>query len=210
MLADVVRARTKLYIASKNLHKVAEYQRLLTPLAVDIEPLPEGVPEALETGDTFADNARQKAVFYSAYCDGWVLADDSGLCVDALAGRPGVFSARYAGIGATDAENNQKLLDELRQVQENEQTAEFVCAIVVVHPSEQGYSVLGTLRGQLLREPRGQRGFGYDPLFFVPDLGKTFAELTAEEKNAASHRALAVAQLLLQWEERARARLPGQ
>ncbi|WP_035452325.1 RdgB/HAM1 family non-canonical purine NTP pyrophosphatase [Alicyclobacillus herbarius] len=186
-----------IFVASKNRHKVMEFERLLAPLGADVRPLPDGIPEAPETGTQFVSNAVEKAYFYAPYCDGWVLADDSGLCVDALGGQPGVLSARYAGRHGDDVANNQKLLQELRGVPVAERTAEFVCALSLWHHRRAlGFTVLGSVPGTVLAEPRGAHGFGYDPLFYVPEVAKTFAEMVPEEKNQFSHRKRAVDKLL--------------
>lgn len=204
-----------IYIATKNEGKRQEFEKLLRPLQATVLSLPEGLPTAPETGDTFASNAMQKAMFYSRFCAGWVIADDSGICVDALGGAPGVYSARYAGMSASDEENNQKLLRELRcRLQdakystdvpaEFNRNAQFVCALARVHRDldDSSLCVEGRLDGIVLQEKRGHNGFGYDPLFYVPQLGKTLAELQAIDKNRFSHRAKAVQLLLQAWRDR--------
>ncbi|WP_029420072.1 RdgB/HAM1 family non-canonical purine NTP pyrophosphatase [Alicyclobacillus macrosporangiidus] len=189
-----------IYIATRNPHKVEEFRQLLAPVAQDVRPLPEEAGACPENGVSFEANAVEKAVFYARYCPGWVLADDSGICVDALGGAPGVMSARYAGVHGDSAANNQKLLSALAEVPAAERTAEFVCAIAVWnHRLGRGWVVRGTVRGQVATALSGSGGFGYDPLFYVPELGKTLAELTAEEKNRWSHRARAVDALIAAW-----------
>jgi XTP/dITP diphosphohydrolase len=189
--------RQVIYIASKNVHKVAEFERMLAPLGWPVRALPDGLPASPEGGSSFAANAMEKASFYGAYCPGWVLADDSGLCVDALNGRPGVWSARYAGVPGDDAANNRKLLAELKSVPMHRRGAEFVCALALWrNDSGTGIVVTGKVRGCILEAPRGSGGFGYDPLFLVPELGRTFAEMSGEEKNRHSHRRAAVDKLL--------------
>jgi XTP/dITP diphosphohydrolase len=175
-----------------------------------IESLPPGQPVE-EVGDTFAENARLKALLSAARAlalrhsarPAWVLADDSGLRVDALGGSPGVRSARYAGASATDAMNNGKLLQALRDVPQGARGAEFVCALALVDierdaPQRLTFTTEGRCRGEILPAERGGGGFGYDPLFFVPEAGKTFAELSDDEKNRWSHRGKAL-QSLRQW-----------
>lgn len=200
-MKDFFKTRMKMYVATKNVHKVSEYERLLARIPVEILSLPANIPEAPETGSSFTENAIQKADFYGAFCDGWVLADDSGLMVDAIGGQPGIFSARYAGIGATDEENNQKLLNALDRVNDEDRSAHFVCAIAVVRGmGARRYVVEAKVPGRILREPRGVHGFGYDSLFYSFSVGKTYAEMDLEEKNLYSHRARAVSQLMSQWE----------
>lgn len=166
-----------------------------------------GLPEVEETGATFAENARLKALSAAIHARVPALADDSGLEVDALGGRPGVHSARYAGEGAADAANNAKLLDELRGAPLERRTARFVCAMALAAPAPVpgraftgGAAVLvefrGELPGRIALEPRGKYGFGYDPLLELPERGQTAAELTLAEKNRISHRGRALAQVV--------------
>lgn len=183
----------QIVLATKNQGKIKEMRALLAPLHIEVLSLAEFAPieDAEENGKTFCDNAIIKAKYYYAHTHVACLADDSGLEVDALGGRPGVYSARYSGEGATDESNNQKILSELKQVSYENRTARFRCAMALVD----GDTVLttdGTCEGILLNELRGEGGFGYDPLFYVPRFKRTLAELTAEEKNAISHRGQAV------------------
>jgi XTP/dITP diphosphohydrolase len=154
-----------------------------------------GAPEVEETGATFAANAALKAEAVRDAAALPALADDSGLCVDALAGAPGVRSARFAGEAATDAQNNALLLERLQAVPEAERTARFVCVLALAVPGRETQFVEGTAEGRILRTPRGAGGFGYDPLFFSPELGQTFAEAPAEQKHRVSHRGRALAAL---------------
>jgi XTP/dITP diphosphohydrolase len=189
-----------IYIATKNAHKVEEFAALLQSLPVSVLPLPDGVPDCPETGTTFESNAMQKASFYAAYCDSWVLADDSGLCVNWLRGAPGIHSARYAGVHGDSAANNEKLLRALDGVPESERNAQFVCVLALYHHGRgTGYVVRGEVRGRIASRPSGHSGFGYDPLFYVPELGCTYADLPIEVKNAVSHRARAVQALIRLW-----------
>ena len=157
---------------------------------VDLELLPEfgSFPAFEETAPTFSENALGKALYYSRLKPGLVFADDSGLVVPAISGAPGVYSARYAGPTATSVERNAKLLNEMRGMQGNERTAFFVCAIAVVESGRAKAIVTDRVDGEILEQPRGAGGFGYDPVFYFPALGKAFAELSAEEKNTFSHR----------------------
>lgn len=190
-----------LYIATSNVHKTAEFQRLLAAFPMDVRSLPDGLPPCAEFGMSFESNAVEKAVFYGRRLAGWVLADDSGLCVDALDGAPGVLSARYAGEHGDDAANRAKLLQALRGVPAEKRTARFVCALAAWNGERrQGLVVTGTLEGTIAETTRGQGGFGYDPIFLVPHLGHTLAELHPDEKNRISHRARAVEAWMCAWE----------
>lgn len=160
---------------------------LLTP-----RDWPTPLPEVAETGATFAENARLKADTLAQVTGLPALADDSGLCVDALDGAPGLYSARWAGAGASDADRNAKLLLALADVPPKRRTARFVCAAALAIPDSGIWTAEGICEGVILNALRGANGFGYDPLFLLPTVGRTMAELTAEEKNHLSHRALAV------------------
>ncbi len=183
-----------LVIATKNKGKLREFRELLIPLPCSILSLADLSidAECEETGSTFAENARIKALAYSQLTPFPVLADDSGLEVEALGGRPGIYSARYAGTGASDADRIRKLLDELEQLS-GLRNARFVCALACAKEGQLVLEAEGECCGIIAKEPRGNNGFGYDPVFFFPELGKTYAELSQVEKNAHSHRARAVA-----------------
>jgi len=184
-------------VGTRNPNKVREIAEVLTGVAVRLVSLAEWgeAPEVVEDGDTFRDNAVKKATELADATGEWVLADDSGLEVDALDGRPGVFSARYASPCATDEENNARLLSEMADVPPSKRGAGYVCVIALARPGELLGVVQGTCRGVIATEPRGAGGFGYDPLFFVPELGKTFAEVPAAQKHALSHRGEALRKL---------------
>ena len=167
----------------------------------DLKYLPEA-PEVEETGTTFLANATLKAVAISRLAGGLVLADDSGLEVDALDGAPGVYSARYAGEGADDAANNARLLENLAGVPASERTARFRCVMVVARDGEVLADFDGSVEGRIIEAPRGDHGFGYDPLFVPDGHDATFAELGAEIKNGMSHRARAL-ETLVPWLDRA-------
>ena len=190
----------ELVIASNNPGKLREIAQIVAPLGIGIVPQSaHGVPEAEEPHDTFIENALAKARHASRWTGLPALADDSGICVDALGGAPGVRSARYAENGdatlSQDERNNRKLLEALRDVEFR--GAHYYCVIVLVrHPDDpQPLIAEGEWRGVVLREPRGGGGFGYDPLFLLPELGVTAAELAPEAKNCASHRGQALALL---------------
>jgi XTP/dITP diphosphohydrolase len=196
-----VRAPAKLFLASSNPGKLAEYRALAapsTPLAVDLELLPDfnALPAFEENAPTFAENAAGKALHYSRLKDGLVFADDSGLVVPVLGGAPGVHSARYAGSQATNSQRIEKLLGEMRGKTVAERAAYFVCAIALAKEGRALAIVTDRVDGQILEAPHGSGGFGYDPVFYFPVLGKTFAELHAEEKNQRSHRGKAFRKLL--------------
>jgi len=189
----------RVLLATTNDGKLREYRRLLGEVpGLELETM-ASLSIALgvdEDRDSFEENARKKATEIAAAAGVACLADDSGLEVDALDGRPGVFSARYAGEGATDASNNAKLLEELRDVSDEERTARFRCAIVVVDASGNELAAVdGTCEGRIAREPHGEHGFGYDPLFVPDGYVQTLAELGPETKNRISHRAKAAAKL---------------
>jgi XTP/dITP diphosphohydrolase len=197
-----VRAHAKLFLASSNAGKLAEYRALTstpsTSLSVDLELVPDfdALPAFEENAPTFAENAAGKALHYSRLHDGLVFADDSGLVVPALGGAPGVHSARYAGLQATNSQRIEKLLGEMRGKRGPERAAYFVCAIALAKEGRALAIVTDRVDGEILETPRGSGGFGYDPVFYCPALGKTFAELPAEEKNQLSHRGKAFRKLL--------------
>ncbi len=179
----------RLLVATHNQGKLLEYRKLLQDLPLALTYLDEiGVlEEAVETGNTFAANAVLKAQYYAGLTGLWTWADDSGLEVDALQGAPGVHSARYAGPGATDQDKNEKLLQELHP-HPRPWTARFQCVIAIARPAAETETCTGTLEGLITRAPRGSNGFGYDPIFFAPDEGRTLAELPTSVKNRISHR----------------------
>jgi XTP/dITP diphosphohydrolase len=184
----------QIVVATRNRGKVAEMAAILAVLPVEVLALDQfaNTTEAEETADTFAANAILKATHYALETGKACLADDSGLEVDALGGAPGVYSARYAGEGSTDAACNAKLLAALENVPDAERTARFRSVLAYVDPDGSLITVDGTCEGVILREARGDGGFGYDPLFYMPALGKTLAELSVAEKNAVSHRGQAM------------------
>lgn len=188
----------KLFLASGNPGKLREFHALAAGRRVEIAPLPKiaQLPAFDESAPTFAENAAGKALHYSRFAPQLVMADDSGLVVDALDGAPGPRSARYAGPAATDADRVKKLLGELRSLPSPNRCARFVCALALAEAGRILAVVSDLAEGTLLDEPRGQGGFGYDPIFFFPLLGKTFAELAPAEKNLHSHRGRAFRKLL--------------
>lgn len=183
----------RIIAATNNENKVREICEIFTPLGFDVIPQSNaGIDvEVEETGNTFEKNALIKARAVAMVTDDYVIADDSGLCVEALGGRPGVMSARYAGPDATDADKIAKLLDELKG--ETDRSAKFMCCIAFIYPDGRELVAMGEVKGHILEEPRGENGFGYDPVFFSDELSKTFAEATNDEKNSVSHRGRALA-----------------
>lgn len=204
----------KLYLASANPGKLREFRAAALARGIEVEPVPgiQALPSGIEDGLTFAENARKKALHFSQYAPGPVLADDSGIWVEALSGAPGVHSARFAGPEASDEANNQKLLEELHRVEsrggrtsdQNDQSpaharnrsAHYDCVIALAESGRLLTVVEGRVDGQIIDTPRGQGGFGYDPYFFYPPFGKTFAEISTEEKFTVSHRGEAFRKLL--------------
>lgn len=198
-----------LQLASTNRGKLREFSGAASGMGLKVEPIPGicALPPSVEDGETFEANARKKALHYAAFTPALVFADDSGLSVDALGGAPGVYSARFSGPGATDEANNQKLLNELSTVPEVLSTriaappfsgfpAYYTCVIALA----QGDRILavtdGRVDGVIIQAPRGKGGFGYDPYFFYPPWGKTFAQITVRRKFTASHRGIAFRKLL--------------
>ncbi len=187
-----------LLVASNNQGKIREikdalddqFGRILSLKEAGIHISPE------ETGNTYLENALIKAKAAADFWEGWILSDDSGLEVDALGGRPGVHSSRFAGEDATDARNNEKLLKFLKEVPEDKRTARFRCVVVLYQgKTQETLTAEGTCEGIITTSPKGTNGFGFDPLFYLPGLGRTMAELTFEEKMQISHRADALKQL---------------
>lgn len=182
-------------LATTNQNKVKEFKQFVSGFPVEVKSLADfgPLPQAIEDGLTFDDNAYKKALHYAKVLGLPAIADDSGLAVEALSGAPGVHSARYAGAAATDQENCQKLLKEMEGVANRK--ASFVCVLSIAVPSGPALTYEATCDGTILTEPRGSSGFGYDPLFYYEPLKKTFAEISTEEKNQVSHRGKVLAEL---------------
>ena len=182
----------RLLVASSNQGKLREYRALAEPAGASVGlafiPNFDSLPTFEEIWPTFAENAADKALHGSRFAEGIVIADDSGLVVPALGGAPGVYSARYAGPGASDTDRIRKLLGEMRGKKGDDRRARFVCVVAVAESRKLRGLFSASAEGILLEEPRGQGGFGYDPVFFFPALGKTYAEISREEKNLHSHR----------------------
>ncbi|PAU77370.1 XTP/dITP diphosphatase [Halomonas salipaludis] len=192
-------------LASGNAGKIREFNQLLSPLGHEVKAQADyGVAEVEETGLTFVENALLKAREASRVSGLPALADDSGLEVDALQGAPGIYSARYAGEPKSDEANNRKLLEQLLEVPEGERSARYWCVLVYLRHADDPVPLIVQQhwQGEILAHPRGEGGFGYDPLFWIPEVGMSVAELSAEEKNRLSHRGRAMQALLAQLSSR--------
>lgn len=202
----MIPAGDTIIVATKNKGKVKEFEHAFAPLGKQVKSMFDypGIPDVVEDGSTFAENALKKAKTVGDALGLPVLADDSGLCVDELEGRPGVYSARFAGEHATDEQNNEKLLQMLEDkkmgadVQDSLLSpASFVCTLILYDPETGGFiEASGSVQGWITADRAGSGGFGYDPLFYLPEYGKTMAELTMEEKQAISHRGAALRSLM--------------
>ncbi|MCP4693466.1 MAG: XTP/dITP diphosphatase [Desulfobacterales bacterium] len=189
-------AISTLVLATRNKNKTREIRDLLKDFSIEVKNLDDfgPIPEVVEDGETFDDNAYKKASLTARFLGLPALADDSGLVVDALDGRPGVFSARYAGENATDADRCARLLQEMNG--KSDRTARFECVISIAVPTGPALTYEAACEGVIIEAPRGENGFGYDPVFYYPPLEKTFAELTMEEKSRVSHRGKALREFL--------------
>jgi XTP/dITP diphosphohydrolase len=185
----------RIVLATGNAGKVRELQQLLADMDYEIVPQSEfNTPDAVEDGLGFVENALIKARSASRHTGLPAIADDSGIAVDALDGAPGIYSARYAGAGATDEQNLNHLLENMQTIDDPDRTARFICLMVYVRHAEDPTPLIcqGSWEGQLLRSPQGENGFGYDPIFYVPEKDCTSAQLSSDEKNAMSHRGKAI------------------
>ena len=192
-------AGPQIVLASRNRKKIGEMADLLAPHGIDVKGAADfpDVPEVVEDGATFAENAAKKAAQTAQHLGLWALGEDSGLMVDALKGAPGIFSARYSGESASDESNNRKLLAEMRNVPSEKRGAKYICNVALADP--QGnirLQIESACRGRIAEEPRGTNGFGYDPLFLIPEYHRTFGELSARVKQQLSHRARAFAKFI--------------
>lgn len=188
----------KLLVASNNEHKINEIKEILKDFPLKIISLKEaGIDvDVEENGDTFMENAHIKASeIYKLADECMVMADDSGLTVDILNGEPGVYSARYSGEHGNSKKNNEKLLRNLKGIKFEDRKAKFVCAIALIINEEKVINVQGEIEGYIVEGERGKDGFGYDPLFYIPEFEKTFAEMSSDEKNSISHRGRALKEI---------------
>lgn len=186
-----------LVLATRNIHKAKEIRAYLDNLGSRILTLEDfpSIPETAEDGETYQENAMKKAVAVSKSTAKMALADDTGLEVDALQGQPGLYSARFAGEGVSYADNRRKLLSLLKVIPPSGRTARFRCVMVLAMPSGETRTVEGVVEGSITLEEQGEEGFGYDPVFYLPEFGKTLAQLTMAEKNRVSHRGRALEQI---------------
>ncbi|MGA8143843.1 MAG: RdgB/HAM1 family non-canonical purine NTP pyrophosphatase [Candidatus Acidiferrales bacterium] len=187
-----------IFLASSNPGKLREYRVLASGSQIEFALLPNfsEIPPFHELAPTFAENSAGKALYYSRFAAGMVLADDSGLVVPALGGAPGIYSARYAGPNASDEDRYRKLLREMQGKEGSDREARFVCVISLARDGQALAVISDSARGTIAKEPRGSDGFGYDPVFFFEQLGRTYAEITREEKNQYSHRGKAFRKVL--------------
>lgn len=187
----------RIFLATGNKKKVVELKEILDKAGLDIEVLSVldgiNIPDVIEDGTTFEENSVKKALEIAKYLDMVAISDDSGLCVEALDGAPGIYSARYSGEDATDITNNKKLIKDLKG--KKNRKAKFVCVITLAKPTGEVYSFRGEVEGDIIDEPRGVKGFGYDPHFFMKEYRKSLAEIP-EKKKEISHRAVALKKLL--------------
>lgn len=207
MSFDLGKYMRMLLLATTNQHKIDEYRAIFSAMPFQLRSLRDFRIETdvEETGSTFAENAELKALTYARLSGQLSLADDSGLVIDALNGAPGIYSARFAGRDTSYEERFRLILAQLKDVPVEQRTARFVCAITIAEPSGYYRTVEGVIEGVIADAPRGENGFGYDPIFFVPELGKTTAELPPEQKNHISHRGRAAqlaAALLRDWPDK--------
>lgn len=187
-------SQRRIVLASRNKKKTLEVADLLATVGFEVVPVTTfpDVPEVIEDGETFAENAAKKATEVARQLGQWVIGEDSGLRVDALNGAPGIYSARFSGPNATDEENNAKLIAELAEVPADKRGAGYVCSVALSNPAgEVRVATEGTCRGRILAEAHGQNGFGYDPYFLIPEYHLTFGELSGLVKQKLSHRARA-------------------
>jgi XTP/dITP diphosphohydrolase len=192
---------TSLLIATTNQGKLREFKQLFQNYSIEVQSLQDfpDAPDVEETGTTFSENARLKAETLAELYQLPTLSDDSGLMVDALEGAPGVYSARYAGEAKDDQANIKKVLHELESIPYEARKASFICVLALAIPGKETRYLEGQLPGIIATGPKGDHGFGYDPIFYLPELHKTLAELSSEQKNAISHRAKAMEKLQQMW-----------
>lgn len=193
----------KVVLATRNQGKIREFQKRFSEIGWEVIPIADiaDIPEPEETGTTFRENALQKARYYAEAVNLPVLSDDSGIIADVLGNEPGVYSARYAGVHGNDEANNQKLVEVLRPYRREARRGHYMCVIAVVWPNGREITAEGRCNGIIRDFYKGTGGFGYDPLFYLPEFGKTMAELSMEEKNKISHRGKAVDAMLKKLKE---------
>ena len=188
----------KVFLATKNKGKIKDFEKLTEGMDLEVVTILDGpdIPDVVEDGETFEENSRKKAKEIADYTNIVTISDDSGLCVDALDGGPGVYSARFGGENATDSEKNKKMLELLKDVKKENRKAHFVSVVSIAFPSGEIHSFRGEIEGEILFEARGNNGFGYNPIFYSYELGKSFGEADDEERKSVSHRARAFRKLI--------------
>ena len=188
----------KVLLATKNKGKIKDFEKLTEGMDLEVVTILDGleIPDVVEDGETFEENSRKKAKEIADYTNIVTISDDSGLCIDALDGAPGVYSARFGGENATDSEKNQKMLELLKDVEKENRKAHFVSVVSIAFPNGEIQSFRGEIEGEILFEARGNNGFGYNPIFYSYELGKSFGEADDEERKSVSHRARAFRKLI--------------
>ena len=188
----------KVFLATKNKGKIKDFEKLTEGMDLEVVTILDGldIPDVVEDGETFEENSRKKAKEIADYTNIVTISDDSGLCVDALDGGPGVYSARFGGENATDSEKNQKILELLKDVKKEKRKAHFVSVVSIAFPNGEIHSFRGEIEGEILFEARGNNGFGYNPIFYSYELEKSFGEADDEERKSVSHRARAFRKLI--------------
>lgn len=187
----------KIFLATKNEGKIREFKKLTEGMNIEVLSILDdiSIPDVEENGLTFEENSEKKALEIAKYTGLITVSDDSGLCVDSLNGKPGIYSARYSGENATDSSNIDKLLKEMKNIEKEKRTAYFVSSVSIAFPDGSVHSFKGKVKGEILFEREGENGFGYDPVFFSYELKKSFGQATMEEKKSVSHRGRAFAKL---------------
>ena len=188
----------KIILATKNKGKIKDFEKLTDKMDIEVLSILDNIdfPDVVEDGKTFEENSAKKALEITKYTGIITVSDDSGLCVDALDGAPGVYSARFGGENATDSEKNKKMLELLKDVKKENRKAHFVSVVSIAFPNGEIHSFRGEIEGEILFEARGNNGFGYNPIFYSYELGKSFGEADDEERKSVSHRARAFRKLI--------------
>ena len=188
----------KVFLATKNKGKIKDFEKLTEGMNLEVVTILDGldIPDVVEDGETFEENSQKKAKEIADYTNIVTVSDDSGLCVDALDGGPGVYSARFGGENTSDSEKNQKMLEILKDVKKEDRKAHFVSVVSIAFPNGKIHSFRGEIEGEILFEAQGNNGFGYNPIFYSYELGKSFGEADDEERKSVSHRARAFRKLI--------------
>ena len=188
----------KVFLATKNKGKIKDFEKLTEGMNLEVVTILDGldIPDVVEDGETFEENSQKKAKEIADYTNIVTVSDDSGLCVDALGGGPGVYSARFGGENTSDSEKNQKMLEILKDVKKEDRKAHFVSVVSIAFPNGKIHSFRGEIEGEILFEAQGNNGFGYNPIFYSYELGKSFGQASDEERKSVSHRARAFRKLI--------------